>query len=364
MTSIACRRLCKRYGAAIAVEDVSFEVESGELCALLGPSGSGKSTVLRMIAGLERPTSGDVLLGGQSVADEPPQKRELGFVFQHYALFAHLPVWENVAFALKLRHMDEDALGARVAELLELFGLADLASRLPGELSGGQRQRVAFARALAARPRVLLLDEPFAALDARLRDELRGFLREMHDRAHVTSLFVTHDQEEAQALADRVVVMSGGHVEQVGQPRAVYDRPASDFVADFMGPMNTFRARIEGGRARAGGFEMEVQPGLSEGCPVVVRIRPDDVEVSRGLRGMPGVVRRVQFLGALVRVTVDIVRGGPQVYALMPRRRADRLRLEPSQRVRVRVQAGRVTPGGHDPVPPGTNDSVPLERTS
>src|SRR5262249_8741565 len=219
MTGIEVVRLSKRYGRAIAIDDVSFEVAPGDLCALLGPSGSGKSTVLRIIAGLERPTAGEVRMGGLPLGDMPPYERGVGFVFQSYALFRHLDVFENVAFGLRVRNEEPEAASARVHELLELFGIGALAHRRPHELSGGQRQRVAMARALAPRPWVLLLDEPFAALDAKLRGELRDWLRDLHERVPVTTIFVTHDQEEAAHLADRVIVMSAGRVEQVGAPR-------------------------------------------------------------------------------------------------------------------------------------------------
>jgi sulfate transport system ATP-binding protein len=356
MSSIVVEGITKRYGAAIAVEEVRFEVASGELCALLGPSGSGKSTVLRIIAGLETPSSGRVIIAGRPMDGVPPERRGVGLVFQGYALFRHLHVADNVAFGLRVRHWEPEAVSARVGELLEFFGLASLAERRPHELSGGQRQRVAIARALAPRPEVLLLDEPFAALDARIRAELRAWLRGLHDQLHVTSLFVTHDQEEAAALADRVVVMSCGRVEQIGPPRHIYDRPASDFVADFIGPMNTFGARVEHGRAVSGAFRMEVQPGLPEGSAVTVRIRPHDIELSRGLHGLPALVRRVQFLGALVRVEVEVLRGGPPLAVLVPSRLADRVKTAPGQKVRLRIRAGRVSLGG----PEGAGPRVSL----
>jgi sulfate transport system ATP-binding protein len=349
MTRIEVDRLSKRYGRAIAVEDVSFAVESGELCALLGPSGSGKSTVLRLIAGLERPTAGDVRLDGFPVGGMPPHLRGVGFVFQSYALFRHRDVFENVAFGLRIRHEPVERVSERVHGLLEQFGLAGLAHRMPHELSGGERQRVAIARALAVRPQVLLLDEPFGALDAKIRSELQEWLRSLHDELHITSIFVTHDQEEAASIADRVVVMASGRVEQVGAPRAVYDRPATDFVADFIGPMNTFSAVVLGGYACAGEFKMEVQPGIADGSQVIVRIRPHDVELGGWLRGMRGQIRRASFLGALVRVEVQLAREGPLLTALLPRREADRIGVEAGRRARVRVRAGRVTPIAEPP---------------
>ena len=346
MGRIDVKNLTKRYGAAIAVDDVSFHVDDGELCALLGPSGSGKSTVLRIIAGLERPTRGDVFIEERRVTHKPPQSRNIGFVFQNYALFQQLDVFENVAFGLRIRGEDADALSARVHELLELFGLQSYAHRMTSELSGGQRQRVAMARALAARPNVLLLDEPFAALDAKLRAELRDWLRATHEKLGTTCLFVTHDQEEAATLADRVIVMSFGRIEQTGAPREVYDEPASDFVADFIGPMNSLPAVVRRGRAVGEGFHVDVPPRLAlESLKVMVRIRPHDVELRRrGLRGFHGTVNRVAYLGALVRADVQLAHRGPQLIALLPSREADRLHLEAGKRVSVRIAAARVSP--------------------
>jgi sulfate/thiosulfate transport system ATP-binding protein len=343
---IEVRNLSKRYGAAIAVDDVSFQVADGELCALLGPSGSGKSTVLRIIAGLERPTRGDIFIGERRMTHAPPQARNIGFVFQNYALFNHLDVFENVAFGLRIHGEDLDVINGRAHELLMLFGLEGYAHRMPSELSGGQRQRVAMARALAARPNVLLLDEPFAALDAKLRADLRDWLRATHEKLGTTCLFVTHDQEEAATLADRVIVMSFGRIEQTGSPRTVYDQPASDFVADFIGPMNSFQATVRRGKAMTGCFQVDVPPKFAlEGMRVVVRIRPHDVELRRrGLRGMSAVVRRVAFLGDRVRADVQLTHGGPQLIALLPSREADKLSLQAGRRVSVRIKAARVSP--------------------
>ena len=254
----------KRFGPFVAVEDVSLRVETGELVALLGPSGSGKTTLLRVIAGLEIPDRGSVLFDGRPSDGRRLADRRVGFVFQHYALFRHLSVVENIAFGLRVRPREtrppEAEIGRRVHRLLELVQLEAMADRLPAQLSGGQRQRVALARALAVEPRILLLDEPFGALDAKVRKELRRWLRRLHDELHVTSVFVTHDQEEALEAADRVVVMNQGRVEQAGTPPEVYAHPATPFVYDFLGDVNLFHGRIEQGKAYLGSLEFEA-PG-------------------------------------------------------------------------------------------------------
>src|SRR5512133_3965295 len=236
--AIEAERVTKRFGDFTAVDDVSISVPTGSLTALLGPSGSGKSTLLRVISGLEQPDAGRVVIEGSDVTGLPPQRRGIGFVFQHYAAFKHMTVHKNVAFGLEIRRRPRPEIKARVEELLELVQLRGLAKRYPAQLSGGQRQRMALARALAVEPTVLLLDEPFGALDARVRKELRAWLRRLHDEVHVTTVFVTHDQEEAMEVADRIVVMNHGRVEQVGTPRELYDSPANEFVMSFVGPVN------------------------------------------------------------------------------------------------------------------------------
>jgi len=228
----------KQFGDFVALDDVSVAIPEGSLTALLGPSGSGKSTLLRVIAGLEEPDRGQVLLGDDDVTHQPARARGVGMVFQHYAAFKHMTVWENVAFGLKVRKRPKDEIRARVHELLELVQLEGLAKRYPAQLSGGQRQRMALARALAVDPEVLLLDEPFGALDARVRKELRAWLRRLHDEVHVTTIIVTHDQEEAMEVAGQIVVINQGRVEQVGTPRELYDSPANEFVMSFVGPVN------------------------------------------------------------------------------------------------------------------------------
>ena len=238
--SIVVKNVTKRFGDFTALEDVSLEVDSGSLTALLGPSGSGKSTLLRVIAGLEQPDEGEVVIFGDDATGVAPQKRGVGFVFQHYAAFKHMTVYDNIAFGLKIRKRPRAEIAERVAQLLKLVQLEGLAKRYPSQLSGGQRQRMGLARALAVEPKVLLLDEPFGALDARVRAELREWLRRLHDETHTTTVIVTHDQEEAMEVADQVAVMSAGRIEQIGSPRDVYERPANEFVMTFVGQAHQF----------------------------------------------------------------------------------------------------------------------------
>jgi sulfate/thiosulfate transport system ATP-binding protein len=278
---IEIRRVSKKFGSFAAVDDVSLQVASGELVALLGPSGSGKTTLLRIIAGLDTADSGAVLLEGEDATERNARDRGVGFVFQHYALFRHMSVFENVAFGLRARPRSrrppEDDIRRRVMRLLELVQLDYLSDRLPSELSGGQRQRVALARALAVEPKVLLLDEPFGALDAKVRQELRRWLRQLHESIHLTSVFVTHDQEEALELADRVAIMNHGRIEQEGTPAAVVEHPATAFVVDFLGTVNIFHGRVEA--AADGSIRVELAQdqlarlGVQPGERVYVRPR-------------------------------------------------------------------------------------------
>lgn len=276
----------KQFGEFVALDGVSASVAAGSLTALLGPSGSGKSTLLRVIAGLERPDAGRITIGGLDVTGRPPQERGIGFVFQHYAAFKHLTVAENVAFGLRVRHRPRAEIRTRVAELLALVQLEGLAGRYPAQLSGGQRQRMGLARALAVEPEVLLLDEPFGALDARVRKDLRGWLRRLHDETQVTTILVTHDQEEAMEVADEVVLMAHGRVEQVGAPRELYESPANEFVLTFVGPVS-----------RVGG----------------TWVRPHDVEILVEPSGaaVEAMVQRVVHLGFEVRVELVDGRGEP-----------------------------------------------------
>ena len=284
--SIEVRNIRKRFGNFVAVDDISLHVGAGELLALLGPSGSGKTTLLRMIAGLEFPDSGTILLNQEDATNHDAARRRVGFVFQHYALFRHMTIFENVAFGLRVqprksRHSKEE-IREKVSHLLELVQLERLAEHYPSQLSGGQRQRVALARALAVEPKLLLLDEPFGALDAKVRKELRRWLRRLHDEIHIASVFVTHDQEEALEVADRVAVMNQGRLEQIGTPQEVYDNPANPFVYNFLGNVNLFHGRIDSGRARIGELELELPESASGGDgPARGYARPYEMNVTR-----------------------------------------------------------------------------------
>ena len=314
--AIEARNVTKRFGDFVALDDVSIAVDSGSLTALLGPSGSGKSTLLRVIAGLESPDEGDVFISGREATAIAPQKRGVGFVFQHYAPFTHMTVWDNVAFGLAIRRRPKNEVRTRVAELLELVQLTGLGGRYPSQLSGGQRQRMALARALAPEPEVLLLDEPFGALDARVRKELRAWLLRLHDEMHVTTIFVTHDQEEALELAGSVVVMNAGRVEQAAPPRELYDEPANPFVMSFVGPVN-----------RLGD----------------TWVRPHDVEIAfepDGDSPHEAQIERIVRLGFETRI--ELVRDdGEQLHVQLTRNEADALDLERGDIVYVRTRRER-----------------------
>lgn len=340
--SIEVRRISKTFGSFTALHDVSLAVPTGALVALLGPSGSGKTTLLRIIAGLDFADagSGPVLFHNEDVGDMPAAQRRVGFVFQHYALFRHLTVFENVAFGLRVRprrlRPPRREIRRRVRELLGLVQLDWLADRYPSQLSGGQRQRVALARALAVEPNVLLLDEPFGALDAKVRLELRQWLRRLHDEIHVTSVFVTHDQEEALELADRVVVMNGGRIEQVGAPDEVFHEPASEFVMGFLGQVNVFHGRLEAGRVRFGELAVEVPPdGAPPSGDVHIFVRPHDWRVDRRANGEPtlqAVVCRLNAAGphARLRLTTPT---GESIDVEVPHERCRELALHVGARV-------------------------------
>ena len=319
----------KRYGDFAALDNVDFTVPAGSLTALLGPSGSGKSTLLRSIAGLDRPDSGTVVIHGRDVTNVPPQRRGIGFVFQHYAAFKHLTVRQNVAFGLKIRKTPKAEIEAKVDNLLEVVGLAGFQTRYPSQLSGGQRQRMALARALAVDPQVLLLDEPFGALDAKVREDLRAWLRRLHDEVHVTTVLVTHDQAEALDVADRIAVINKGRIEQVGSPADVYDRPANSFVMSFLGTVSTLNGML---------------------------VRPHDIRVSRtpevdsaagdGTAESTGVIRasvdRVVYLGFEVRVELTSATTGAPFIAQITRGDAEALGLRDGDTVYVR--ATRIPP--------------------
>ncbi len=338
---IVVRNLTKRFERFTAIDGVSFEVPSGQLVALLGPSGSGKSTILRIIAGLEPADSGDVELTGEDATHLPVQQRGVGFVFQHYALFRHMTVRQNVAFGLEVQRPrpSKAEVKARVNELLELVQLIGYAERFPSQLSGGQRQRVALARALAPRPKVLLLDEPFGALDSKVRDELRTWLRRLHDEVHVTSLFVTHDQQEAFEVSDQVVVLNKGRVEQMGPPQELYERPASPFVTEFLGSVNLLRMETVLGMDH-GTDSGPLPSGIAHAngsSQASVYVRPHDFEITRSRNGRPAwtaKVRRLTPLGGLVRL--DLVLGdGTGLHVQLTRERSLELELADGQDIFV-----------------------------
>jgi sulfate transport system ATP-binding protein len=316
--SIKVANVVKQFGEFTALNDVSVEIPSGSLTALLGPSGGGKTTLLRVIAGLEQPDSGRVEIEGIEATSLPPQRRGVGFVFQHYAAFKHMTVERNVAFGLSIRKKPKDEIKARVKELLELVHLEQFAHRYPSQLSGGQRQRMALARALAVEPKVLLLDEPFGALDAQVRKELRAWLRRLHDQVHVTTVFVTHDQEEAMEVADEIVVVAEGEVKQVGSPDELYEQPASDFVMSFLGPVTTVGGRL---------------------------VRPHDLELlpAPTAGAQEAVIERVTRLGFEVRV--DLVVDGQPAWAQVTRGTAEHLDLKADDHVWVLAHHSRTRNG-------------------
>lgn len=308
--SIEVLSLSKQFGTFTALRDVSLQVQSGELLALLGPSGSGKTTLLRVIAGLESADSGQVLFHGKDATNQHVRERQVGFVFQHYALFRNMTIFENVAFGLRVRPKEfrrsNTEIRERVMELLHLVQLDWLADRYPHQLSGGQRQRIALARALAVEPKVLLLDEPFGALDAKVRKELRSWLRRLHDDMHITSVFVTHDQEEALEVSDRVVVMNEGRIEQIGTPDEVYEQPASPFVYEFLGNVNLFHGRLHRGRAWIGDLEVDApEHAEAEEMAAIAYVRPHEIEVERTRNGeaaLAAQIVHVLSVGPIVRL--------------------------------------------------------------
>jgi sulfate/thiosulfate transport system ATP-binding protein len=323
--AISVEGLTKTFGSFAAVTDVSFEAQEGKITALLGPSGSGKSTVLRMLAGLERPTAGRIVVAGEDQTTRSVQERRVGFVFQHYALFRHMSVRQNVAFGLSVRRAPKSQQTARVDELLDLVQLQPFAHRYPDQLSGGQRQRVALARALAPRPRVLLLDEPFGALDARVRQDLRRWLDEIHRELGITSLLVTHDQEEALELAHQVVVMHEGRIEQVGTPDEIYNQPTTPFVASFVGAANVISGLVIDGRVQFGEQLVAGAEHLSDGVSAHAFVRPHDVRLGRdassGLSSS-ATVERITNLGWTSKVMLRLS-DGQQLIAQLPNDRLE-----------------------------------------
>ena len=343
--SIEIRNISKRFGNFVALDNISLDFPTGELVALLGPSGCGKTTLLRIIAGLEQADSGQVLLEGEDASATHVRERQVGFVFQHYALFKHMTVFDNVAFGMRMKPRAQRPSAAKIRdkvhELLNLVQLDWLADRFPAQLSGGQRQRIALARALAVEPRVLLLDEPFGALDAKVRKELRRWLRKLHDELHVTSIFVTHDQEEALEVADRVVLMNQGAVEQIGTPEEVYRRPATPFVYGFLGAVNLFHGRVDGEGLRVGDARLPQQAGgFGEGTEVLAFARPHELDIvvdADASAGIAARVSRVLAFGITARVELDGVNGarGQHFEVEITRERVERLGLAEGQAVRL-----------------------------
>ncbi len=343
---ISIQNITKRFGDFVALDNVSIDVPHGALLALLGPSGSGKTTLLRIIAGLEVPDSGTILYQDEDTTRRSPRDRNVGFVFQHYALFRHMTVFENVAFGLRVRKWPADRVGRRVHDLLSLVQLERLGDQMPSQLSGGQRQRVALARALAAEPKVLLLDEPFGALDAKVRTELRQWLRTLHDEIHLTSVFVTHDQEEAFEVADRVVVMNRGRVEQADTPQQVFDHPANPFVMDFLGNVNVFHGRIEAGRAVLSGIEL-AYPGYphDESREVKAYVRPHELDVDRvpqDTSSLAAEVMRINAAGSAVKLELLAREFALPVNVELTRERFDQLQLKAGDAVFVFPKRVRV----------------------
>jgi len=322
--TIEITNITKRFGDFVALDNVNLEIPDGDLTALLGPSGGGKSTLLRVIAGLETPDDGSVAFSGEDATELPPQRRNVGFVFQHYAAFKHMSVARNVAFGLEIRKRPKAEIERRVQELLELVHLEAFAHRRPSQLSGGQRQRMALARALAVEPRVLLLDEPFGALDAQVRKELRVWLRRLHDEIHVTTVFVTHDQEEAMDVADRIVVIANGRIEQIGSPNDLYEHPANDFVMSFLGPVTSLNGQL---------------------------VRPHDIELLAGPEtgSTHATVVRVVRLGFEMRV--ELLVDGSDVWVQTTKDTADRLGIDAGCTIHVRPAADAIRPGPSQPSP-------------
>ncbi len=345
--SVVVTNLTKRFthGGLPAVSAVSFTAPRGSITTLLGPSGSGKSTVLRLIAGLEHPDHGTIHFDDMDYTRLPVQKRQIGFVFQSYALFKHMTVRNNIRFGLSVRHLPRPQADRRVAELMALVQLDGLGDRYPAQLSGGQRQRVAFARALAIQPKILLLDEPFGALDAKVRVELRDWLKRFHESAHVTTILVTHDQEEAMELSEHVVVMHQGRIEQAGSPREVYDQPATPFVAEFVGGANVLSGRVLNGKASVSTLHVTAPAAAPDGANVQAFVRPQDVKLEKAADDADhvsvGRVEKITIVGGQAKVAVCLSDGTP-VTVQMRRAEVDTLGIHEGDRVLVDVREAKV----------------------
>lgn len=349
MSGIRVENLCKSFGDFVAVDDASFHVEEGELVALLGPSGSGKSTILRIIAGLENADQGRVYLTGREVTSMRTQKRRVGFVFQHYALFRHMTVFQNIAFGMKIQKRTPAEIHSRVFALIDLVRLKGHENHYPAQLSGGQRQRVALARALAPEPRVLLLDEPFGALDAKVRKNLAQWLRDLHDRIHVTSVFVTHDQSEAMEIADKIVVVNRGKVEQVGTPRQVYEVPESRFVASFVGQVNVIEAFAGRGCLRIAGTGTSIpwtETSMQNESSVVMLIRPEDVKLTceHSPHALSARVSAVLYRGSHYELELNL--GSNSLKCILPRSEMSTLMPEPGGAVHVVLESFKLFAAG------------------
>lgn len=349
--SIELKNVTKHYGRVPAVENINFVVNEGELIGLLGPSGSGKTTVLRMIAGLETPASGGIFIRGAQVNGVPVQKRNIGFVFQNYALFKNMSAFDNIAFGLKIKKWPAPRITERVGELAALLELNGLLQRYPHQLSGGQRQRIAIARALAPGPDVLLLDEPFAAIDAQIRQELRQWLVRLHQDLKLTAIFVTHDQEEAMEVANRIIVFSKGRLEQIGTPREVYEKPRNEFVARFVGVMNVLELEVRGGVAKHQELEFPSH-GLAEGQKMRIGFRPYAVQVSNDAAAFryPAVLRRTYFLGIMLRLEMELP-SGLIVRSRMSKEEYVQLGLTDGQTVSFQIRAYRILAKEGEPLP-------------
>jgi len=380
--SISIRNVTKTFGNFKALDNISLEIEDGELFALLGPSGSGKTTLLRIIAGLEMPDSGSILFHGKDSTMCPMRERRVGFVFQHFALFRHMTIFDNVAFGLRVRprhqRLTRSEISRRVMSLLHLVQLESFATRYPSQLSGGQRQRVALARALAVEPQVMLLDEPFGSLDARVRAELRRWLRRLHDELQITSVFVTHDQEEALEVADRVAVTNEGRVEQIGTPDEIYNNPQSPFVYEFIGNVNLFRGRVHEGVAVMGDIQLPV-PELAhtKDSPATAYVRPHDLQIDREYKGglaLPAKVVAIRMIGPIARIGLYYPGNNKTYEAQVPADRFAQLDLRlgdmvfvSASRVKIFLNDGSVelrpstiSDAGADEAKPGVREPNPV----
>ncbi len=375
MSYLQLHHLQKTYGTVTAVQDISLDIEPGEFISLLGPSGCGKTTILRMIAGFEKPTQGSMVLEGHDITRLPPNRRDMGMVFQSYSLFPHMTAAQNIAFGLRLKKLPATQQRPRVQTMLELVGLEQMGDRFPHQLSGGQQQRVALARALAIAPRVLLLDEPLSALDARVRVQLRNEIRRIQQQLNITTLFVTHDQEEALSISDRVVVMSQGHIEQAGTPEDIYLAPSTPFTASFIGAMNQIPGQWHEGRVRVRPEDLstqgdspeewlQVQPtDLPDGTLVIVLVRPESIQILDEESAQPpnvnvisGLIASRLFLGSVVRLSLLI--GDFYLKVDVPTDRADQHQLGQVVRLAFAAEQCRILPVEAEPTAPGVPSAI------